>query len=99
MKTFPKDNTFSYKQFLYRCAIFVVTVSIIVYFMPKEGKFNYQFELNKPWKYGLLQASFDFPIYKDDAQVKAEQDSILRFYAPYYRLNVQTGQEMIEKLK
>ena len=32
--------------------------------MPNEGKFNYQFDINKPWKYGLLQASFDFPIYK-----------------------------------
>ena len=99
MKTFRKDNTFSYKQLLYKCAIFIVTVSIIVYFMPKEGKFNYQFELNKPWKYGLLQASFDFPIYKGEEQVKAEQDSILKFYSPYYHLNAETGQEMIEKLK
>lgn len=99
MKTFRKDNTFSYKQLLYKCAIFIVTVSIIVYFMPKEGKFNYQFELNKPWKYGLLQASFDFPIYKGEDQVKAEQDSILKFYSPYYHLNAETGQEMIEKLK
>ena len=99
MKTFRKDNTFSYKQLLYKCAIFIVTVSIIVYFMPREGKFNYQFELNKPWKYGLLQASFDFPIYKGEEQVKAEQDSILKFYSPYYHLNAETGQEMIEKLK
>ena len=54
MKTSLKDNTFSYKELLFKCAIFIVTVSVIVYFMPKEGKFNYQFELNKPWKYGLL---------------------------------------------
>ena len=51
MKTFRKDNTFSYKEVLFKCAIFIVTVSVIVYFMPREGKFNYQFELNKPWKY------------------------------------------------
>ena len=99
MKTSLKDNTFSYKELLFKCAIFIVTVSVIVYFMPKEGKFNYQFELNKPWKYGLLQASFDFPIYKGEEQVKAEQDSILKFYTPYYKLNTETSQEMISKLK
>ena len=99
MKTSLKDNTFSYKELLFKCAIFIVTVSIIVYFMPKEGNFNYQFELNKPWKYGLLQASFDFPIYKGEEQVKAEQDSILKFYTPYYQLNTETSQEMISKLK
>ena len=99
MKTSLKDNTFSYKELLFKCAIFIVTVSVIVYFMPKEGKFNYQFELNKPWKYGLLQASFDFPIYKGEEQVKAEQDSILKFYTPYYQLNTETSQEMISKLK
>ena len=29
-------------------------------------------------------APFDFPIYKTDKQLKAEQDSILQFYEPYF---------------
>lgn len=99
MKTSLKKNALSYKGLLFKCAIFVITVSVIVYFMPKEGKFNYQFELNKPWKYGLLQASFDFPIYKGEEQVRAEQDSILKFYTPYYQLDTETSQEMLSKLK
>ena len=99
MKTFQRDNNFSYRQLMYKCIIFIITVAVIVYFMPKEGNFNYQFELNKPWKYGLLQASFDFPIYKGEEQVKEEQDSILKFYTPYYQLNTETGGEMIQKLK
>lgn len=99
MKTFNKDKAFSYKQLLIKSAIFIVTVAIITYFMPKEGNFNYQFELNKPWKYGLLQASFDFPIYKAEEQVKAEQDSILQFYMPYYQINPNTSKEIILKLK
>lgn len=99
MKTFQKDNTFSYKQLFYKCSIFIVTVVILVYFMPKEGKFNYQFELNKPWKYGLLQSSFDFPIYKGEDQVKTEQDSILKYYTPYFQFNNNISSEMIGKLK
>ena len=99
MNTLFKDKKFSYRQLLIKCAIFIVTVSVITYFMPKEGKFNYQFELNKPWKYGLLQASFDFPIYKADEQVKAEQDSILQFYMPYYKITADTYKEIIQKLR
>ena len=55
--------------------------------LPNEGKFNYQFDINKPWKYGLLQASFDFPIYKNDLQVQKEQDSILADYQPYFQID------------
>lgn len=99
MKSFQTNRQFSYKDVAYRVAIFVATVAIIVYFLPKEGKFNYQFDINKPWKYGLLQASFDFPIYKGDEQIKREQDSIMRYYAPYFNREASVEEEMIQKFK
>ena len=99
MKSFQKEEGFSYKDFFYRFTIFFVTVAIIVYFMPKERNFSYQYEINKPWKYGLLQASFDFPIYKGEAQVQAEQDSVLTSYAPYYHINTSISENMIRKFK
>ena len=85
MKSLQTEKQFSYKGLLYKLAIFVVTVCVIVYFLPREGRFNYQFDINKPWKYGLLQASFDFPIYKDDAEV---QRSLLpsRFVLPFIEI-------------
>ena len=70
MRSFKTSKRFSYKNLIYKSLIFIATVSVIVYFLPNEGKFNYQFDINKPWKYGLLQASFDFPIYKNDLQVQ-----------------------------
>ena len=66
-------KSFSYRDLLYKALIFIGTVAIIVYFLPRDGKFNYQFDIDKPWKYGQLMATFDFPIYKDDAVVKREQ--------------------------
>ena len=88
-----------YKDLLYKALIFIGTVGIIVYFLPREGKFNYQFDINKPWKYGLLQASFDFPIFKDENVVKKEQDSILSLYQPYYQLDNNIGKFEINKLR
>ncbi len=99
MKSLSTEKKFSYKELLYKCAIFVATVSVIVYFLPREGRFNYQFDINKPWKYGLLQASFDFPIYKRDAEMQKEQDSIMQRYTPYFQIDTKTGELMIEKFR
>ena len=84
---------------IYKSLIFIATVSVIVYFLPNEGKFNYQFDINKPWKYGLLQASFDFPIYKNDLQVQKEQDSILADYQPYFQIDKEAEKNVLSKLR
>lgn len=65
-----KNKKFSFRDLIYKALIFIGTVGIIVYFLPRDGKFNYQFDIDKPWKYGQLMATFDFPIYKDDRVVK-----------------------------
>ena len=99
MNSINSQRRFSYKDLLYKCLIFVVTVSIISYFMPKEGKFNYDFELDTPWKYGLLQASFDFPIYKSEQQIQKEQDSLLVLYQPYFDVDKNVEKNMLLKLR
>lgn len=99
MKQFRTKKSFSYKDLLYKAMIFVGTVALIVYFLPRDGKFNYQFDINRPWKYGQLMATFDFPIYKDEAVVKREQDSLLTSFQPYYQLNRKVEKEALGKLK
>lgn len=99
MKSFQTERQFSYKKFFYKCGIFLAAVAIIVYFLPREGQFNYQFDINKPWKYGLLQASFDFPIYKGEDEVQREQDSIMRSYHPYFQLSETMGERIISQFK
>lgn len=99
MRSFKTNQRFSYKNLIYKSLIFIATVSVIVYFLPNEGKFNYQFDINKPWKYGLLQASFDFPIYKNDIQVQKEQDSILADYQPYFQIDKEAEKNVLTKLK
>lgn len=99
MRSFKASKQFSYKNLIYKSLIFIATVSVIVYFLPNEGKFSYQFDINKPWKYGLLQASFDFPIYKNDIQVQKEQDSILADYQPYFQIDKESEKNILSKLR
>jgi hypothetical protein len=99
MSYFNTQKEFSLRDLLYRALIFIGTVGIIVYFLPRDGKFNYQFDIDKPWKYGQLMATFDFPIYKADEVVKREQDSILAAFQPYFQLDKSIEKSVLAKLK
>jgi len=99
MTYFKTKREFSLRDLLYRALIFIGTVGFIVYFMPRDGKFNYQFDIDKPWKYGQLMATFDFPIYKSDDVVNREQDSILASFQPYFQLDKQVEKSALNKLK
>ncbi|PNE24351.1 hydrolase [Tannerella sp. oral taxon 808] len=83
------------QAFLY----FVVTAAVIAYFFPREGKFRYQFHEGKPWRYGLLTAPSDFPIYKTDEELKAERDSLRSRFKPYFRVDERVTQQALGKLK
>lgn len=63
---------------------FVAAILIIMYFLPREGKYKYSYTENRPWQYGLLTAPFKFHIHKADDQIQAEKDSIMRSFQPYY---------------
>ncbi|MBP6065508.1 HDIG domain-containing metalloprotein [Bacteroides sp.] len=99
MNHLQKKKRLALKDLLYKALLLIGTVAVIVYFLPREGKFNYEFDVNKPWKYGQLIAAFDFPIYKDNAVIKSEQDSLLASFQPYYQLQKETEMEMINHLK
>ena len=91
-------KTSSYKDILYKCIVYLAAVVLIVSFMPSDGRFNYQFDKGKPWRYGQLVATFDFPIYKDEARVKQEEDSVLRQLQPYFDLDASVADQQLLKL-
>lgn len=66
---------------------FIFAIMLIAYFAPRESKVSYNESEGKPWRYGLVTAPFDFPIYKDEAQLEQERDSILKEYIPYYSVD------------
>ena len=99
MEHLKKKRSFSWRDLLYKALLFVGTVALIVYFLPRDGKFNYQYDINKPWKYGQLIATFNFPIYKEDATVKREQDSLMASFQPYYQFQKSIEKDALNKLK
>jgi len=78
--SFIKDK---YKN-IFNIGLFLLTVLIVVYLLPREGKFKYEFQKGKPWMHETLIAPFDFPVYKTQKQISSERDSILDDFKPYF---------------
>ena len=90
MSSFNIKNDLTWRDFLIRSGLIIITVAIIVWMMPRNSQNNFKIEKGRPWIYTDLKAPFDFPIYKSDEAVKAERDSLMKQYEPYYILNSET---------
>ena len=78
---------------------FILVTVVIVVLFPREGKFRYAFVEGRPWQYGLLTAPFDFPIYKSAELLKAEQDTILKNFSPYFQWDKEVYFAELERFK
>jgi putative nucleotidyltransferase with HDIG domain len=78
---------------------FIIITAVIIILFPRENTFRYAFVEGRPWKYGLLTAPFDFPIYKSDQQLKAEQDSVLGIFKPYFRYDENVYSKQLESFR
>ena len=79
----------------YAPIVFVLAALLITYVFPRQGKFKYDFELNTPWRHGLLTAPFDFSVEKSLKQYQEEVDSMLVFFKPYYKIDKEAQTEAI----
>jgi hypothetical protein len=70
-------------------------VAFIVFFLPKGGKFKYEFQKGKPWQYQNLYAPFDFSIKKTDAEIEKESQILERNQLPYFKYD----QKVVENVK
>ncbi len=75
---------FKLQSQVYRIVLFLLSVSLIVYLIPKKGKFQYDFKEGKPWKYETLISPFDFLIQKSESEINFEKLLISRNAIKYF---------------
>jgi len=83
MKNFV-NNFYKNQALFYKIFLFIITAVLIVYLLPKGGKFKYEITKGKPWQYENLYAPFDFAILKSDAEIVKEKLQINTNHIPYY---------------
>lgn len=88
-----------WRIFTSKIILVLVTVVIIVWVLPRNESTTFRYDIGKPWMYGSFIAKYDFPIYKTDETIKKEEDSLMRFFQPYYNYNEKQEATVIAKFR
>lgn len=82
-----------------RFFLVTITVAIIVWFLPRTEGRMFHYDEGKPWMYGQLIAKFDFPIFKTEEALKAERDSVVSHFQPYFTHNSEVETQQVARFK
>ena len=72
------------KTHLYLILLYIISILIVFFLFPREGKFPYEFQKGKTWGHDDLYAPFDFPILKTQQELDVETDSLQKTFITYY---------------
>ena len=66
-----------------RLALIAGATISILFMLPRADHESFNYELNQPWKYPLLTATFDMPIMRDSASLTSLRDSVDKNFIPF----------------
>ena len=80
-------RTLHTRDYLYRIAFCIISVTILVLGMPQEQKIGHDYKLGEPWDESPVIATDSFRIWKSDETLAKERDSLQQYYEPYFEIN------------
>lgn len=86
-------------KLIFQAGMAVLCMGLVIYFMPRNNVFNYNYSEAAPWNYGQIIAPFNFPIYKSEAQLKKEKDSIADNFEMYFSKDTTIALNSLRQLK
>ena len=93
-----KDKIKNISNEIIKFLLFIVATATILYIIPREARFKYQFQEGKPWQYNLLTAPFDFTLQKSESELEYEYKTVLKNYRPYFTKDSMVYIKNIERL-
>lgn len=93
------NSLYKNQALFYKIFLFILTAVLIVYLLPKGGKFKYEIPKGKPWQYENLYAPFDFAILKTEEEIQEERQNIIDNHIPYFQFNQQVIPQIQEKAR
>lgn len=88
-----KNKTFQHTLIIILLGIF--SAAVITLILPRSGRETINYEEGQPWRYTLLTAPFDIPVYYDSITVNKMSDSIRNNLPPYVNINSLTVNQTI----
>ena len=100
MSIIDRNNNRYWRNMMVRALLVAASVTLVVWFLPRDSQGQkFRYDVGKPWMYQSFIAQFDFPIYKTEQAVKAEQDSLMETIMPYYNYTPDVEKVQIGKFK
>ncbi|MDD6378722.1 MAG: HDIG domain-containing protein [Prevotella sp.] len=99
MSKFNKIENNYWRNFATRAVLSLVTIAVIVLLLPRRQSKLFNYEVGQVWRYPALNAQFDFPVFKTDEAIKAERDSVVRQYQPYFNYNDDVEKQQVERFR
>lgn len=109
--TFASINLINLKSFhqkiislhypAFKVLSFLIAVVLVMIFIPRVGKFRYEYHQGKAWQHPTLYAPFDFTILKTEQQLRQERARVTAQIYPYFLFDFEEtarGRELLEKL-
>ena len=99
MSKFNKIEDHYWRNIATRTVLSIITIAVIIVFLPRSLDKPFHYEKDQVWRYPTLIAQFDFPVFKTDEAIKAERDSIIRQYQPYFNYQDDVEQRQIARFR
>ena len=99
MSRYNRQRKVSNKEYLYRIAGLVAMIAVLIIFLPKGGYNSYDYKIGEPWDEAQVIAQDSFPVYKSEAQLQRESDSLRNYYEPYFEINNTIYEKQATQLK
>lgn len=95
MKKYQFSNIFyQYYNNIYRTLLFILSVGLIVYFIPKQIQFEYDIQEGQLWLEEDIFAPADFAIKKSTEELEKEKQQILNQISPVFDLDTTISEEV-----
>lgn len=86
-----------HSQVIYNLFLFVLSALSILYILPNNSIFKYDYKVGQAWIHEDLQAPFSFPLYRSQSDISEEQSQWENTYPLYFQENKDIQVEAIEK--
>lgn len=73
----------------------LLSVLVIVTYLPKNPRFRYEFEKGKTWNNKDLLSPFSFPVLKSSEQLEKDKAAVLENILPVYRFHPEVGEAQL----
>ncbi|HLS11291.1 MAG TPA: HDIG domain-containing protein [Flavobacteriaceae bacterium] len=72
------------QSLIYKAILFIGSILLVMYLLPRGGHFKYQFQKGKPWQHESLYAPFTYTNKKLPDEIEREKARIMAQTPPYF---------------